>query len=61
MIIDFDLNLKYYNYIHIYCDIKMNYNDCDEMCCEMISLGWLDNNWVCFTSIMKYYKYFSIT
>jgi hypothetical protein len=23
----------------------MNYNDCDELCCEMMSLGWLDNNW----------------
>jgi hypothetical protein len=23
----------------------MNYNDCDELYCEMMSLRWLDNNW----------------
>ena len=34
MIIDFDLNLEYYNCIH---DVILKY-DCDEMCCEMISL-----------------------
>jgi hypothetical protein len=35
----------------------MNYNNCDEMCCEMMSPGLLNNNWVCLMGTLKCYKY----